>query len=261
MFNLWQHHTLVSNLKRRLGSYFSNRHFGGTVQVMPPLTTNGLVPYPDFPSLAYESIHRKVRDRWSTTPVHEHFSGAWNALGYRFHGAVEAGEVFQQSLSKYGAYPAPAERFQQEQALFSFFSGGFSAFESLFYGMFAIGAFVDSANFSLATPRDQQSVTPAQTERSYKKAFPGDPIMAVLGRLFADPDYQQWREIRNVLTHRTAPGRLISVGIGDDDAFPVEWKLNNISLDADLIPDRQRALARLIGETLSGVDLFLDQRA
>ena len=130
---------------------------------MSTLTTNGLEVSPHFPTSEYESINSRVQKHWSTHNLYNHFSGSWNALAYRFHGTVHSGENFVASLKKYGTAPTPFERYLQEQALFVFFGGAFSALESLFYGSFAIGAFLNSPAFPLDTPRDQQRVSPSQT--------------------------------------------------------------------------------------------------
>ena len=227
---------------------------------MPALKTNGLSPHPDFPRQSYETINDAVSANWSKTELYSHFAGAWNALAYRFQGAVDAGVQFQQSLIVHGPYPVPAERYQQERALFDFFSNGFSAFEAAFYGMFVIGAFIDPANFPLATPKDQQRVSPSQSAEAYRRAFPTDPILDVHTALFADPAYQRLREMRNVLTHRTSPGRRIFVSVGSDDSPPVEWKLNDLPLDETLVPGRQAELARLTTDLLSGIEIFLNAR-
>jgi hypothetical protein len=227
---------------------------------MPILTTNGLTPHPDFPVQPYEAVHAAVVRNWQNTEFYVHFSGAWNALAYRFQGAIEAGEQFQRSLIAHGAHPVPAERYEQERALFDFFSNGFSAFEAAFYGMFAIGAMIAPASFPLNAPRDQQRVSPNYTAEACKRAFPDDPLLRVFELVFADQAYQQWREVRNVLTHRTAPGRRIFVSIGQDDAPPVEWKLNDLPLDEALVVNRQAELARLICDILSGIEIFTSER-
>lgn len=226
---------------------------------MPALSTNGLIPHPSFPVAPYEAVQAAVV-RWSGTDLYQHYSGAWNALAYRFQGAVDAGDRFQHSLATHGAHPIPQERYHQERALFEFFSNGFAAFEAAFYGAFAIGAFIDGTNFSLATPRDQQRVTPAQAAEAYRRAFPADPILAVIASLLADHAYLRWREMRNVLTHRTAPGRRMFVSLGADDAPPVEWKLNDLPIDEALVPNHQVELARLISDLLTGIETFITAR-
>lgn len=226
-----------------------------------PLTTNGLVPSEDFPVGPYEEVHRLVVSRWASHELYEHYAGAWNAVAYRFHATVQAGDEFEQSLDAHGSAPPSDERYRQDQALANFFSNGFSTFESIFYGLHTIAAFVDPANFSLATPKARQQVSPTQTSATFKRAFPNDPILVVLETLFSDPAYQEWREIRNILVHRTAPGRQMYVGIGSDDAPETEWKLNKIPLDSSMVRGRRIELSRVLNSLLGGVAVFVDQKA
>lgn len=227
---------------------------------MPTLSNNGLNAHQDFPATPYESVHVQVGSRWSQEASYFHYAGAWNALAYRFHGAVDAGVRFQKSLNDFGSHPAPRQRYQQEEALFNFFSNGFAAFEAMFYGLFAVGSFIDPKAFLLTTPKEQQRVSPSHTADAFKRAFPNDPILDAFTNLFADPSYQRWREMRNVLTHRSAPGRRVYVGIGTDDAPPVEWKLNDLPLDAALVPRHQGELAHLIADVVLAADRFLNMR-
>lgn len=225
-----------------------------------PLTTNGLVPAPDFPVAAYEAIHRHVVSRWGGDELYEHYAGAWNAVAYRYHAAVQAGEEFQLSLESHGSSPSPEERYRQDQALSMFFNSGYSTIESVFYGLHSIAAFIDPVSFSLATPKARQQVSPTQTSAAFKRAFPGDPLLLAFDALLADPAYQEWREIRNVLTHRTAPGRRMYVGIGDDDAPATEWKLNSIPLDSTMAKGRRAEIARMLGDLLSAVETFISKK-
>jgi hypothetical protein len=224
---------------------------------MPPLTPNGLVPHDDFPFRPYEAVHAKVVAKWSGAASYRQYSEAWNALAYRFHGAIDAGSKFQKSLKDFGAHPAPHQRYQQEEALFNFFSNGFAAFEAMFYGLFAVGSFIDSTAFPLATPRDQQRVSPSHTKDAFTRAFPNDPLLDAFADLFGNLAYQRLRDMRNVLTHRAAPGRRMYVGIGSNDAPPVEWKLNDLPLNSALVPEHQRELAKLISSVLSAANTFV----
>lgn len=228
---------------------------------MPTLSPNGLSPHEDFPSKAYEAVHAHVVDNWSTMPTYSQYTGAWNALAYRFQGVIEAGARFQRSLKDYGSHPSPQQRYQQEEALFSFFSNGFSAFEAAFYAFFAVGSFIEPMAFPLVTLKDQQRVSPLLTAATFKRAFPDNALLVAFAKLFAEPSYQRWRNMRNVLTHRAAPGRRVFVGFGTDDAPPVEWKLNDLPLDSNLVPHHQRELAQLITDVVLAFERFLTTRA
>ena len=227
---------------------------------MTVLSNNGLTAHQDFPVEPYEIVHARAANRWSQEASYSHYTGAWNALAYRFHGALDAGARFQKSLKDFGPHPAPHQRYQQEEALFNFFSNGFAAFEAMFYGLFAIGSFIDAQAFPLTTPKDRQRVSPSSTADAFQRVFPNDLILDAFAGLFADPSYQRWRDMRNILTHRAAPGRRMYVGIGTDDAPPVEWKLNDLALDAALVQKHQRELAHLIANVLLATDKFLNSR-
>lgn len=227
---------------------------------MRPLKTNGLVPARDFPVEPYEVVHELVVARWSSEVIYEDFAGAWNAVSYRFETAAQSGTAFEDSLRIAGATPTPDERFRQDSALAGFFSGGYSVFESVFYGLHAVGACLAPSIFSLATPKARQHVSLSQTTAAFKKAFAGDPFIAVLDAFATDPAYLEWKEIRNVLVHRAAPGRRMFVGIGVDDAPPTEWKLNGIPIDETLVPTRRASLARLLGHLMDGGATFLRSR-
>src|SRR5437660_721685 len=170
-----------------------------------PLTANGLVMPSDFPREPFEAIHTKLASSSSGREnLYAQFAGAWNALSYRHLALTEYGDAFAASLATFGTSPDAIRRYEQERDLFGFFSNGFAAFEAYFYALFAIGALLDSSAFPLVSPSHQQQVSPTHTIRTYAKAFHGDAIIAAFDKLASNPGYRQWRDIRNVLTHRTA---------------------------------------------------------
>lgn len=223
------------------------------------LSTNGLKAVGGFPVDPYERVHALMASRGSD-PLYKHYAGAWNALAYRFRAAVDSAEQFATLLRQHGASPAPEARYLQERALFDFYSSGFSVFECTFYALYTFGALLEPNTFSLASERAQQQVSPSRTREAFKRAFPRDPIVATVGALFADPEYQKWREVRNVLTHRTAPGRTVYVSIGQDDTPPTEWKLNNSPLDESISADGARELSRLITLLVTAAATFVESR-
>jgi hypothetical protein len=229
----------------------------GRKSEMHKLTTNGLLVPVEFPAEQFEAVNGKVAKKLGSHAMYDHFGGAWNSLAYRYCGAVDSGLLFVGLLEKHGTTPEPQERYLQEKAIFEFFSSGFSVFESFFYGMYSIGAFIDPVNFVLTSPRDQQRVSPSSTKQAYDRTFAGNSILVVFDKLFADPDYQRWREIRNILTHRTAPGRRIYVSLGSDDMPPVEWKLNNTPLNASIVSDGTRDLSRILTNLITGAATFV----
>jgi hypothetical protein len=229
----------------------------------PTLETTGIEMPADFPRAPYDRAFLKVRSIAYTHPqMFDHFGGAWNAISYRFMALCFHGDNFCASVVLPQG-PAPAyyvKRYEEERELFGFFSNCFSTFESFFYGMYAVGSYLDPANFPMATPKDQQGVSPTSTDKAYKKAFPSDPFIAALTNVFADARFRELREIRNILTHRTAPGRKMFVGIGSEEELPDVWKLNNIVLDGKLAPTRRANTAQLLATLLSAAADFIDAR-
>jgi hypothetical protein len=221
------------------------------------LKGNGLAVDADFPIAQYESIYSMVVAKHGRNPRYEHFSGAWNALSYRYVASANYGKDLVESFRTYGTSPPPNERFVQERLLFDFFSSGFSAFECVFYGCYAIGSFLVPENFLLASAKEQQQVSPTRTRDAFLKAFPGDQLLMDINKLFLDQEYQRWREIRNILTHRAAPGRTMYVSLGDDDQPPTVWKLNNSTIDETIAIKGHQELSRLLNEILSAIDSFV----
>ena len=214
----------------------------------------------DFPAQLFERAYLHVRASLAgqVPPAFEHFSSAWNALSFRYLGLVAEGEDFTRSITSSEGLQSLEHRYRQERHLFGLFSNGFSAFESYFYGMFALGALIRPPDFPLATPKDQQSVSPSTTQKAYSRSFSGDPVLVAFGATFLDPAYREWREVRNVLTHRTAPGRTIFVSIGSDDDLPPLWKINNIPLDGLTASTRRAQAARMLSRLLEATALFVD---
>jgi hypothetical protein len=215
----------------------------------------------DFPVDHYEAVHKCVQPRGETSNEgYQQFAGAWNALTYRFValGGYEAD--LTAALGNLRETLTAERRCRQERDLFGFFSNGFSVFESAFYGLFSIGTILREAEFPLSTPSDQQRVSPTTTCSVLKKTFPGDPILEVVSAVTSDRAYREAREIRNVLTHRTAPGRTFFASVGVDGDLPDQWKLNNITLDATMASTRRAEVARLLTDLLKGIDRFVQAR-
>jgi hypothetical protein len=228
---------------------------------MQPLKVNGLLMPTDFPSPSFERVYSRALLRSAgNASAYEHFSAAWNAVSFRYLAHCDDGDAFTASVSAPDGGESLEQRYQQERHLFGFFSNGFSAFESFFYGMFAIGALLHPAQFPLTSPKEQQAVSPSSTDRIYTRAFAGDPVLAAFAAVFMDSAYKEWKEIRNILTHRTAPGRTIFVSIESDEDLLARWKINDIELGTQTAPIRRSHTARMLGSLLDAAALFTEAR-
>jgi hypothetical protein len=227
------------------------------------LTTNGLVMPDEFPISAYQAVHATVRKHnQANPPMYEQWSGAWNAVSYRYLAVTEYSASFTQSVVDRTGTASVEGRHRQERDLFGFFGSAVSALEATFYGLYAIGGFLAPSQFPLATAENQRNVTPSTTRAAFARAFGGDAMVGTMDSVTGDSKYRELREIRNVLTHRAAPGRMffLQVGISDPVPVPDEWKVLGIKMDKDMTGTRQRDLARLLTALVEGGRAFVEAR-
>jgi len=227
---------------------------------MPKITTLGIDMPAEFPITSYETIHAIIAPPRSTDPLYQHYAGAWNAIAIRFRAAFEYGDKFVESFKAHGAAPLPEERYDQQKVLFNFFNSGFSVFESTFYALYVFGAFLKPNDFPLTTMKNQKDVSPQSTERAYAKSFPKDPILTAFQLLFSDQEYIQWRDYRNILTHRTAPGFIIRLSAGRRPPQPTIWKMNNKPFDDSITIDGKKELSRLLTNLLDASEIFVKRK-
>lgn len=221
-----------------------------------PLIATGIVMPADFPVTEYEAVYARVRDKHGGAGGFRHFGGAFNALSYRFRAAHDIAEQFQQNFKREGSSPPPEPRYEQERLLFDFYSSCFSVLEAYFFALFAVAHMLKPSDFPLSTPDDEQKVSPTTTLKKLGTVFAGDPIVAALTTMTQSDDYKGLRGARNILTHRTAPGRLMYVSIGDDDAPPTEWKLDGQPITDDLLMLKKTQLTALFKTAMVELDKF-----
>jgi hypothetical protein len=216
----------------------------------------GLAMPSDFPMTEYLSINNNARKRGGSPDGLQHFSGAWNAMAYRFDAVTAYQDALGPALERSRHGVTGSERSRQERDLFGFFSNGFSVFEATFYGLYGLGALVCAADFPISTEADQRKINLSFTIDCMQRAFPNDPIIQVLNRIKGDTDYASWSRIRNVLAHRVAPGRTLFVG-GDETPT---WKLDDLPLTAAMLHKKRSDLSRLLAYLLQGIDEFAASR-
>jgi hypothetical protein len=208
----------------------------------------------DFPLRPYNNIRNRLGgerdkhpDSWSE------FASAMNAVEYRFHSCAEHDEAFAESIRRAGNSPPAPERYAQERELFCFFVTGMSAIESFCYGLFAIGSMLDAQAFPFVTTEDKRNITPEKTADKFRTTFSGENITSILKRLTESQDYQRWRTMRNILSHRSTPGRkFFRGGARDGDAV---WG-EKIMIDEDTTVSRRRWLAKVLDDLLEATDAF-----
>ena len=141
---------------------------------------DGLEMPTDFPIEAHQAIRLAVHLRSPELPLWHEFSGAWNAVRDRFLAATYYSDIFKEAALTHGIGTTHRMRYEEERALFGFFASALSCMDAAYYGLYAVGAFLSPAEFALATSEQRERVKPRFTASAYERAFPGDPIAAVL---------------------------------------------------------------------------------
>lgn len=222
------------------------------------LSNNGLAMPAEFPRLEYEAVMANALKRAQQGEAYEQFLEAWNAVAFRVLAVRDYEKEFSVSLAKQDR--SAAARYQQERQLFGFFSNGYSVIDACFYAAFSLGALLKKDAFPIATPKDRQRITPNSTQAAFLKSFPDDVFCSLLAEIATHQALIEWREVRNVLTHRSAPGRRMFVSFSSDHQLADEWKLNGIVLNKEMAPFRRKQLEEWLVQFIAGLNSFTAKR-
>ena len=211
----------------------------------------------DFPNRPYDDVYQRLANALAhQQPQHSYwpeYSAAWAGLMYRFRSCAEHDEAFTESVNEFGDTPGRSERYNQERNLFGFFVTGLSAIECACYGLFAIGSMLHPTGFPFTTDEDRSNVNPKKTRNKYQNAFPKEGITRALQRITNEQQYENWKGIRNVLAHRSNPGRIIYGSIRGP-ANTTEWVLQGIPIDSTTTASRREWLANSLRDLMTEAD-------
>jgi hypothetical protein len=204
----------------------------------------------------FEQARSKILARMTDGPEHENFVGAYLAVFYRHKASQEYSADFIKEIQK----PDTLEnRYEQERALFGFFTSALASLESFYFGLYFVGWLLSPGVFKhVANPK---RITFERTVEGFREAFPNDPFSSTLTTVCNDVQLDELEAIRNILTHRVVPGRIrhLSLEFGGDPAQPPvqrpdTWKiLSELRIDENLTRPRLKwltdTLTLLIEET------------
>jgi hypothetical protein len=170
-----------------------------------PFVASGLAVPDDFPAGAFEGTYVHALNDVVHT---EQFTGAWLGMAYRFRACAENGEAFAALFRTHGSNPPLEHRYAQDREMFEFHANGYGALDCLFYGMYFVAELVRPADFDVTVPR---KITAQETTRLFDKHLRGEPLAVALHETYASQDCADWSELRNILAHRIASGRIIQL--------------------------------------------------
>ena len=209
----------------------------------------------DFPGAAYDAVHAYMQDRRpANEDLWDQYGGAWNAVAYRYLACAESDKAFTQSIKDSGSAPPAPHRYKQERDLFLFFVAGLSSLEACCYGIHAIAAFIIPEKFPMNTDSDRRAVTPERTNKRLQATFPDEQLTTTLKSVLTTCEIREWKEIRNVLIHRTHPGREISV-----PSTSSRWKVG-IDINVKTTSVRRSWLSDTLSQLLGDAAKFVRQK-
>ncbi len=222
----------------------------------PPVSTVHLEMPDDFEYVAYEAVHSRIGPlNASHQPQWSEYAPAWSAVATRFYACAEYDEAFSRSIGTNDAPPQP-ERYHQERNLFGFFITGLSVIESACYGLYAIASMLDDVYFPIRKAGHKKAISPESTADRFRTTFPTEALSRALNKMVNSQEYEDWKEIRNILAHRGSPGRVIHATIGSGDNRGDALWLHGISLNVSTTPSRRAWLASTLGTLIREADSF-----
>jgi hypothetical protein len=207
----------------------------------------------DFPVPAADALHAHLSDnRPGRTEMIEwkEWATALNGCVYRYVGCDEALEQAVASLEESDSPPQP-ERTRQENVLFSFYTLGFSSIECLYYGLYFVGSLADGQKFS--SNHNRLGLNPGWVARRFRQEFGGEPLAAALDRVVTMRELDEFRLIRNALSHRGAPGRTFYEGGGPPSGVAWNLPITKLNVAAELTPLTLRQRRAWLGDSVSDI--------
>ena len=215
---------------------------------------------PAFPDDLFE-----VKDRVATkVPTGswsvEYLGGSYNGVRYRLKACADYSEEFTHSINTFGDSPPLIERYPQEPALFGFFVSGYSVLDSFSFFMHTAAAQIKPTHFPMQKPGHLKGISCKSTPKAFAKAFPNEAMTVALKSLIADQTFKDWDNYRNILAHRSAPGRSIYASFGSSVPDPAaDWKIDpagGLKIDANLTPPRLTWLVHTLTDLVVAADTF-----
>lgn len=226
----------------------------------PILKSLGISPGIGFPCVTYDSLSSQLGiATLMGLPAWKQFAGAWNAVAYRYKACAEHDIAFTESFNRSSASPSQPERYIQERELFGFFCTGFSAMEACCYALFSIASLHNPSNFRLSTDEHFRVTTVGRIARAFNNYFPGKAFTTILLKIYLSKEFNDWKEARNILTHRAQPGRTAYVG-GEKDEQTV-WQLCDISIDQRTTSSRMHWLRQTINDLVGCAASFCSENS
>lgn len=170
-----------------------------------------------FPLAAWEAFYNvgKLATDGLPEPQGE-FIRAMGCVVYRFKTCREVIDSIIANWNACGRSLSFDTYYTMQRDLFSFFSCGISAVESLFYACYVVAAQKQPTvlDWSNVSHRKRKS-DPDKLASTLTSTYPGGhALIAEVTNLTSDQEWKDWNAYRNTMVHRSLPSRLIEGSLG-----------------------------------------------
>jgi hypothetical protein len=208
----------------------------------------------------FQAINSRVAPKFPVPSAEsDNLAGSHNAVRYRLRACADYSNEFVESVLRYGDAPAHEERYRQERALFGFFVSGIAALDSFSFFLHFAAAHIRPTKFPTTFEQVRQ-VSLKSTAKAFGHEFSNETMAHTINNLISDARFKEWERFRNVLAHRSAPGRNVYASVGSSQPDPAaDWKIgssNNVKIDPDLTPPRLVWLVSSLNDLVIAADQF-----
>jgi len=217
------------------------------------ISTIGLEMPADFPSEPYEAISARLVNMKDPFPESwSQFTSGWNAVAIRFLSCIEHDRNFTLSVIRFTNAPRQPGRYIQERELFGFFVTGLSCIDSLCYSLYFIASILNKEKFTVLENKIKY-IYPSTVKKKFEDSYKDEIITNELKKLIEDQNYKKWKNIRNILAHRSMPGRHFYSG-GEYNGKAL-W-IDRIEINENTTVSRLKWLKNKITTLINATDVF-----
>ena len=217
----------------------------------------------DFPTKTLEQSYRNCIDKFGKNDHAAQLMGmGFAGTAYRFRTMAENGEIISTSLQQDGCGPPVEAYYQQITSLYIFFSAGLSCLESFFFAMHALGSKY-KPNFFGLSPKDLSNVSVLNVKKKFNEHWEGTDVAITMKELVASAKYFEWKEIRNIFSHRAVIPRQIIFNCSNGQ-ITANLQLKKLGSQKQGVPlselemaKRRKWLANQVNRLVETFDLFI----
>jgi hypothetical protein len=205
----------------------------------------------DFPLQPYSDLYRAVVGQLvSNTEERRMFTWGFRGVARRFRSCCEADEEFRKAYYAWRNTKSAEDLYREDKALFHFFSDGLSAIETLFFALYIVGWVVKPEHFPTGS---EKQIEPKFTSGKFTSHFPDEPLSLALKNAVSSSEYREWKNLRNPLAHRYAPGKSVTIDLGQGSAW---HSFLGLELDEQFTSRRRKWLANNLCQILESANGF-----